>query len=123
MSVVARENPAFAELHVSTLPDTVKAGDAPVLKNTCPLTESIITEKPSFYMDRNVYGSFIRDPVGIKNRNLPGGRNIMWSTDYPHSETTWPDSRAVLDWQFAGLTDDERRPIVHDNAVRFFGLG
>jgi len=77
---------------------------------------------PSVYMDQNVYGSFIRDPVGIRNRDLPGGRNIMWSTDYPHSETTWPDSRAVLDRQFAGLSDDQRRPVVRDNAFRFFGL-
>ena len=82
-----------------------------------------LQHEPGFYMDQNIWGSFIRAPVGIKNRSLPGGRNIMWSTDYPHSETTWPDSRAVMDWQFAGLTDDERRPIVHDNAVRFFGLG
>jgi predicted TIM-barrel fold metal-dependent hydrolase len=82
-----------------------------------------LAHEPGFYMDQNVWGSFIRDPVGIKNRDLPGGRNIMWSTDYPHSETTWPDSLAVLDQQFAGLTDDERRPIVRDNAVRFFGLG
>jgi len=81
-----------------------------------------LAQPPSFYMDRNVYGSFIRDPVGIRNRDLPGGRNIMWSTDYPHSETTWPDSRAVLDSQFAGLSDEQRRPIVHDNAMRFFGL-
>lgn len=42
----------------------------------------------SVCMDRNVWGSFIRDTVGVQNRNLPGGRNIMWSTDYPHSETT-----------------------------------
>ena len=82
-----------------------------------------LKHEPGFYMDQNIWGSFIRDPVGIKNRDLPGGRNIMWSTDYPHSETTWPDSRAVMDWQFAGLTDAERRPIVRDNAVRFFGLG
>ncbi|HEX4505894.1 MAG TPA: amidohydrolase family protein [Alphaproteobacteria bacterium] len=81
-----------------------------------------LKREPSFYMDQNIYGSFIRDPVGIRNRDLPGGRNIMWSTDYPHSETTWPDSRAVMDRQFAGLTDDQRRPIVRDNAVRFFGL-
>ena len=81
-----------------------------------------LAHPPSFYMDQNVYGSFIRDPVGIRNRELPGGRNIMWSTDYPHSETTWPDSRAVMDRQFAGLSDAERRPIVHDNALRFFGL-
>jgi len=78
--------------------------------------------KPSEYFDCNVYASFIRDPEGIRNRALPGGRNIMWSTDYPHSETTWPESRKVMDWQFAGLTEEEIRPIVHDNARRFYGL-
>jgi predicted TIM-barrel fold metal-dependent hydrolase len=81
-----------------------------------------LKKPPSFYMDRNVYGSFIRDPIGIANRHKTGGRNIMWSTDYPHSETTWPSSRAVMDEQFAGLSDEERRPIVCDNARRFYGL-
>ena len=82
-----------------------------------------LKRRPSEYLDTNVYASFIRDPEGIRNRNLPGGRNIMWSTDYPHSETTWPDSRATLDWQFAGVPDAEIKPIVHDNARRFYGLG
>lgn len=82
-----------------------------------------LAKKPSEYFDSNVYASFIRDPEGIRNRALPGGRNIMWSTDYPHSETTWPESRKVMDWQFAGLSDAEIRPIVRDNAMRFYGLG
>ena len=77
---------------------------------------------PSEYFDRNIYTSFIRDREAIRNRDLPGGRNFMWSTDYPHSETTWPESRTVLDWQFAGLAEDEIRPIVRDNALRFYGL-
>ena len=78
--------------------------------------------RPSEYFDRNIYASFIRDREGIRNRDLPGGRNIMWSTDYPHSETTWPESKKVMDWQFAGLREDEIRPIVRDNARRFYGL-
>ncbi|TVV76663.1 amidohydrolase family protein [Sphingomonas solaris] len=81
-----------------------------------------LKHQPSFYMDQNVYGSFIRDPVGVLNRNLPGGRNIMWSTDYPHSETTWPDSLNVMDKYFGGISEAERKPIVHDNAMRFYGL-
>ena len=85
-------------------------------------TSCNLREVPSFYMDRNVYGSFIRDEEGIRSRNLPGGRNIMWSTDYPHSESTWPNSRQVLDEQFAGLSDEERRPIVCDTAKRFYSL-
>lgn len=81
-----------------------------------------LQHKPSHYMDHNVYASFIRDPVGIRNRDLPGGRNIMWSTDYPHSETTYPDSRKVTEWQFAGVSEEDRKPIMRDNALRFFGM-
>jgi predicted TIM-barrel fold metal-dependent hydrolase len=81
-----------------------------------------LKEKPSFYMEQNVWGSFIRDPVGVKNRHLRGGRNIMWSTDYPHSETTWPDSLAILERQFDGVPQAERAPIVRDNALRFYGI-
>lgn len=79
--------------------------------------------RPSEYFDRNIYTSFIRDREGIRNRHLPGGKNIMWSTDYPHSETTWPESLAYKDFQFAGVPEDEITPIVRDNALRFYGLG
>jgi predicted TIM-barrel fold metal-dependent hydrolase len=78
--------------------------------------------KPSEYLDHNIYASFIRDPEGIRNRHLPGGTNFMWSTDYPHSETTWPDSLVELGRQFAGVNEDEIRPMVRDNARRFYGL-
>ena len=79
--------------------------------------------KPSEYFDRNIYASFIRDREGVRNHKLAGGSNIMWSTDYPHSETTWPHSRDWLDWQFERLTTEEIKPIVHDNAKRFYRLG
>ena len=46
----------------------------------------------------------------------------MWSTDFPHSETSWPQSREELETQFAGVPEEERRLIVHDNAKRFYGL-
>ena len=78
--------------------------------------------RPSEYFNRNVYTSFIRDREAVRNRDLAGGRNMMWSTDYPHSETTWPESQKVMEWQFAGLSEDEICPIVHDNAKRFYGL-
>ncbi|WP_253342697.1 amidohydrolase family protein [Sphingobium sp. OAS761] len=81
-----------------------------------------LKHRPSHYMDQNIFASFIRDPVGIRNRDLPGGRNIMWSTDYPHSETTWPRSREVMDWQFDGVPIAERKPIMRDTARRFFDL-
>ncbi|HEY0958873.1 MAG TPA: amidohydrolase family protein [Novosphingobium sp.] len=86
-------------------------------------TESPLTEPPSFYMDQNVWGSFIQDRAGILNRELPGGRNIMWSSDYPHSETTWPNSRAIILRDFESIPEADIRDIICNNAKRLFGLG
>lgn len=86
-------------------------------------TESKITEKPSFYMDRNVYGSFIQDRVGILSRHLPGAGNIMWSSDYPHSETTFPQSHDIIARDFAGVPEAEVRMIAAERARRVYAVG
>lgn len=85
-------------------------------------TESKLEELPSFYMDRNVYASFIHDRVGILSRTLPGGRNIMWSSDYPHSETSFPHSRDVIARDFDGIPEDDVREIVCERARRVYGV-
>nr|WP_086493510.1 amidohydrolase family protein [Novosphingobium panipatense] len=85
-------------------------------------TESTLQNPPSWYMDRNVFGSFIQDRAGILNRDLPGSRNIMWSSDYPHSETTFPRSREIILRDFAGVPKADVRAIIHDNCRRMLGL-
>ena len=44
-------------------------------------------------------------------RHLVGIENILWSTDFPHPATTWPNSREVVDRQFADIPDEERELI------------
>lgn len=85
-------------------------------------TESVIKNPPSYYMDQNVWGSFIQDRSGILLRNQPGGRNIMWSSDYPHSETTFPRSHEVIKRDFAGVPDEDIRDIICNNAKRLLRL-
>jgi predicted TIM-barrel fold metal-dependent hydrolase len=85
-------------------------------------TESVLTEKPSFYMDRQVFGSFIQDRIGIVNRNQPGGRNILWSSDYPHSETTFPISRDIIARDFDGVPLEAIKDITSNFAAKFFNL-
>lgn len=85
-------------------------------------TDSPLTEKPSYFMDNNVYGSFIHDRVGVLNRNMPGGKNIMWSSDYPHSETTFPHSLKVINRDFEGIPDADIDEIVCKRAERLYGL-
>jgi predicted TIM-barrel fold metal-dependent hydrolase len=51
-----------------------------------------------------------------------GVDNILWASDYPHPPTTWPNSRASLERQLAGVDEADRRKIVCDNAARVWGL-
>jgi predicted TIM-barrel fold metal-dependent hydrolase len=85
-------------------------------------TKSVITEKPSFYWYRQGYATFIQDLAGVASRQRAGLRNIMWSTDYPHSDSTWPKSRQALAEHFQDVPADERALITGGNAARLYGL-
>jgi predicted TIM-barrel fold metal-dependent hydrolase len=85
-------------------------------------TGSPLDEPPSAYLHRQVLATFLNDPVGIAERHVIGVGNIMWSSDYPHSETTWPDSRKIIDEQLQHCTHAEKQRIVHDNAAELYKL-
>ena len=78
--------------------------------------------KPSEYFHRNMALTFMDDEVGLQLRHMVGIENILWSTDFPHPATTWPNSREVVDRQFADIPDDERQLICAGNAERIYGL-
>ncbi len=86
-------------------------------------TDSPLEERPSFYMDRQVYGTFLDDKVGVQLRNVAGAHNIMWSSDYPHSETTWPNSWKMIEEHFVGVPEDEKQRIICGNVVDLYHLG
>ena len=56
-----------------------------------------LTELPSFYFHRNVFLTFIEEPEAWCDllRHRLGVENIMWSTDYPHPVSSWPNSRKI----------------------------
>lgn len=84
------------------------------------MVESPLKEKPSFFMDQNVYGSFLNDRFGILNRDMPGGKNIMWSSDYPHSETSFLRSQEVIERDFEGVPEEDINEIVYERARRIY---
>ena len=86
-------------------------------------THSIIKEPPSFYWYRQGHATFIEDHPGVKLRHEAGLDNVLWSSDYPHSDSTWPRSREVIAEHFAGVPAEERRKIVSGNAARLYRLG
>jgi len=78
--------------------------------------------KPSDFFHRNVVLSFQEDAIGIRLRDVIGVDNMMWGSDYPHSESTFPQSRKILAEILAGVPEDEQAKIVGGNTARVYGF-
>jgi len=85
-------------------------------------TKSKLAEPPSFYFKRQMYATFIIDDAGIDALERIGVGNVMWESDYPHTDTTWPNSRKAIEEHLGHLSEEQRRKVVRDNAVRVYGL-
>jgi predicted TIM-barrel fold metal-dependent hydrolase len=82
-----------------------------------------ISRPPSFYYHRNVSLSFIDEPLAVHRlRDVLGVENLLWSTDFPHPVTSWPNSRTLVEEQFSDIPLDERELMVSGNARRVWGL-
>src|SRR5579885_2941119 len=78
---------------------------------------------PSFYFHRQVLATFIEDKIGVMIRKAIGVENLMWSADYPHTDTTWPHSRQYIEDTMAGVPEQERRKMARENAARLYRIG
>jgi uncharacterized protein len=45
----------------------------------------------------------------------------MWSNDFPHNNSTWPNSRQFIDQQLAGLPEEVLMKVLRTNAERLYG--
>ena len=54
-----------------------------------------VKRPPSEYYREHVYGCFFADAHGLKSLDAVGVDNITFETDYPHSDSTWPDTLEV----------------------------
>jgi len=77
---------------------------------------------PAEYLERNVYFTFQDDRAGCLTTPLYGARNFLWASDYPHGATTWPDSHAIVDRQFEGVSDSIKQRVSRHNAIDLYRL-
>ena len=79
---------------------------------------------PSEIIKRQVFASFQHDKACIVHRNEVGVQNIMWASDYPHAEGTFPKSSEIVEELFKGvdISDEDKRLILGGNAARLFRL-
>lgn len=82
-----------------------------------------LKRRPSEYIAEHCYWGFFDDPVGIRMIDLIGVDRVMWSTDFPHLECAWPESRKLIEETFVGVSDEDRWKITAGNAIDYFNLG
>jgi len=81
-----------------------------------------LSRLPSEYFAENVYVTFQDDRVAFQTVELMNWRRLLWANDFPHSDSTWPESQAVIAEQTAHLTPEQRRAILCDNAAALYGI-
>ena len=77
---------------------------------------------PSELFRKHIFGCFIEDPFGVASIEKIGVDNVMIETDYPHTDSTWPNCIEVAHKELAGLSDDVKRKIMQTNAARVFNF-
>lgn len=78
--------------------------------------------RPSELFRTHFYGCFIDDEHGLTNRHTIGIDRITIETDFPHSDSTWPNSRKRAAEVLADVPDDECSMIVEENARRMLNF-
>lgn len=76
--------------------------------------------RPSEVLRRNFWFCTIDDPSMVPLLDRIGLDHVMVESDYPHADSTWPDTQAVVDRVFASLSETDRRDVAAGNAARLF---
>jgi predicted TIM-barrel fold metal-dependent hydrolase len=108
---------ALTEIRAEWLPATLAELDR--------LADSAVSlaHKPSEYFAQHcaVSPSSIHR-VEVEMRHEIGLKQLLFGTDYPHHEGTWPNTREWIKASMAGVPENEARLILGDNAIDFYGL-
>ena len=79
-------------------------------------------ERPADVWQRQFYCTIEDDRPAILTRELIGVDNLMWGSDYPHVDSTWPCSLDVLDEIFEGVPAADRNKITNENVKALYGI-
>ena len=77
-------------------------------------------EVDSEQLRRNFWFCALDEPSGFKTADIIGIDNIVVESDYPHSDSTWPDTQPMLKEHLAGFSVEDQRKICWQNAVELY---
>jgi hypothetical protein len=109
----------FVENEISWLPFLLSQWDKYCARGTFTSPLPLL---PSEYFFRQVYATFFNDPPGGWLLGHWGKDNCMWSNDFPHANSTWPNSRRVIERDLGHLAETDRAKLVRGNAMRLYKI-
>ena len=81
-----------------------------------------ISKDPSEYYKDQIFGTFFRDAVAGQEFSWWGQDNCMWSNDYPHQNSTWPNSKRFIERNLGHLPADIKTKLLSTNAAKLFDI-
>jgi predicted TIM-barrel fold metal-dependent hydrolase len=84
--------------------------------------DSPLTMCPSEYFFRQFYATFFNDPPARWIFGTWGSNNLMWSNDYPHPNSTWPQSRDVIARDLGHVSEGTRARLLRENVRELYKL-
>jgi predicted TIM-barrel fold metal-dependent hydrolase len=79
-----------------------------------------LSRRPAEIIREHVRATFQHDRAFLDSLSVIGNDTVMWGSDYPHRESTWPHSAKVLDGIFAGVPTSIRDAVTGGTFARFF---
>ncbi|HTO01359.1 MAG TPA: amidohydrolase family protein [Microthrixaceae bacterium] len=113
---------AFAESQIGWMPYLVERMDLVAkVGNAAGVQLDVM---PSDLIKGRVWGCVFDDQHGLVSRDAVGLEHILFETDYPHTDGTFPESRAVAHrlCEGAGMNAQECYEFLRGNAIRCYGL-
>jgi len=103
-------------VHQGTMADHAR-GEGAIIEREAPLFTD--ERSPTQIFKDQIFACFFQDFAGMKAiRDLDAIDNVMIEMDYPHTDSTWPNSITVALEQVEGLTDEEKWKVLAGNAMR-----
>jgi predicted TIM-barrel fold metal-dependent hydrolase len=81
-----------------------------------------MSKLPSEFFMENIYLTFQDDWTVFRMTGMCNARRLLWANDFPHSDSTWPNSQAMLADQVKWLSTSEKRWILRDNVAELYRL-
>ncbi|MCU1459306.1 MAG: putative TIM-barrel fold metal-dependent hydrolase, partial [Actinomycetia bacterium] len=114
---------AYSEGQIGWIPYVLERADAVWDQNRAwGGVADKVKKPPSQYYAEHVFGCFFDDAHGLKSLEEIGVDTVTFETDYPHSDSTWPDTIEIAQRLMKDLDDDTIRKIVRGNAIRMLSL-